>query len=157
MGTLTSISLYFDCRNSFTRKGISCPALYFKITSKQYPVFVLHLGGKKWVFRSEIHFLTLLVLFQSYAQPGLQYIQGQQIYTAHPQGVVVQPTTAVTTIVAAGQPQPIQQVRVDALRCEGHGNLCVIFLNLVFLFDFMVVAIVLQGTNCRVGYNTSIL
>uniref|UniRef100_A0A7M4E3V6 Histone-lysine N-methyltransferase SETD2 n=1 Tax=Crocodylus porosus TaxID=8502 RepID=A0A7M4E3V6_CROPO len=45
----------------------------------------------------------------SYAQPGLQYIQGQQIYTAHPQGVVVQPTTAVTTIVAAGQPQPIQQ------------------------------------------------
>ncbi|XP_038246499.1 histone-lysine N-methyltransferase SETD2 isoform X2 [Dermochelys coriacea] len=48
-------------------------------------------------------------IVQSYAQPGLQYIQGQQIYTAHPQGVVVQPTTAVTTIVAAGQPQPIQQ------------------------------------------------
>ncbi|KFO96273.1 Histone-lysine N-methyltransferase SETD2, partial [Calypte anna] len=48
-------------------------------------------------------------LVQSYAQPGLQYIQGQQIYTAHPQGVIVQPPTAVTTIVAAGQPQPIQQ------------------------------------------------
>uniref|UniRef100_A0A8D0DU92 Histone-lysine N-methyltransferase SETD2 n=1 Tax=Salvator merianae TaxID=96440 RepID=A0A8D0DU92_SALMN len=48
-------------------------------------------------------------IVQSYAQPGLQYIQGQQIYTAHPQGVVVQPTTAVTTIVAAGQPPPIQQ------------------------------------------------
>ncbi|XP_067386549.1 histone-lysine N-methyltransferase SETD2 isoform X2 [Emydura macquarii macquarii] len=48
-------------------------------------------------------------IVQSYAQPGLQYIQGQQIYTAHPQGVVVQPPTAVTTIVAAGQPQPIQQ------------------------------------------------
>lgn len=52
----------------------------------------------------------LCVWFQSYAQPGLQYIQGQQIYTAHPQGVIVQPPTAVTTIVAAGQPQPIQQV-----------------------------------------------
>nr|XP_038031067.1 histone-lysine N-methyltransferase SETD2 isoform X2 [Anas platyrhynchos] len=48
-------------------------------------------------------------IVQSYAQPGLQYIQGQQIYTAHPQGVIVQPPTAVTTIVAAGQPQPIQQ------------------------------------------------
>lgn len=47
---------------------------------------------------------------QSYTQPGLQYIQGQQIYTAHPQGVIVQPPPAVTTIVAAGQPQPIQQV-----------------------------------------------
>uniref|UniRef100_A0A8C3S5J4 Histone-lysine N-methyltransferase SETD2 n=1 Tax=Chelydra serpentina TaxID=8475 RepID=A0A8C3S5J4_CHESE len=55
-------------------------------------------------------------IVQSYAQPGLQYIQGQQIYTAHPQGVVVQPTTAVTTIVAAGQPQPIQQVRLGALQ-----------------------------------------
>ncbi|KAM4907338.1 LOW QUALITY PROTEIN: histone-lysine N-methyltransferase SETD2 [Sylvia borin] len=48
-------------------------------------------------------------IVQSYAQPGLQYIQGQQIYTAHPQGVIVQPPTAVTTIVATGQPQPIQQ------------------------------------------------
>uniref|UniRef100_A0A8C5X6R1 [histone H3]-lysine(36) N-trimethyltransferase n=1 Tax=Malurus cyaneus samueli TaxID=2593467 RepID=A0A8C5X6R1_9PASS len=48
-------------------------------------------------------------IVQSYAQPGLQYIQGQQIYTAHPQGVIVQPPAAVTTIVAAGQPQPIQQ------------------------------------------------
>ncbi|XP_075779098.1 histone-lysine N-methyltransferase SETD2 isoform X2 [Pelodiscus sinensis] len=48
-------------------------------------------------------------IVQGYAQPSLQYIQGQQIYTAHPQGVVVQPTTAVTTIVAAGQPPPIQQ------------------------------------------------
>ncbi|KFW74657.1 Histone-lysine N-methyltransferase SETD2, partial [Manacus vitellinus] len=48
-------------------------------------------------------------IVQSYAQPGLQYIQGQQIYTAHPQGVIVQPPPAVTTIVAAGQPQPIQQ------------------------------------------------
>ncbi|NWV78597.1 SETD2 methyltransferase, partial [Dasyornis broadbenti] len=48
-------------------------------------------------------------IVQSYAQPGLQYIQGQQIYTAHPQGVIVQPPAAVTAIVAAGQPQPIQQ------------------------------------------------
>ncbi|NWR94252.1 SETD2 methyltransferase, partial [Furnarius figulus] len=48
-------------------------------------------------------------IVQSYAQPGLQYIQGQQLYTAHPQGVIVQPPPAVTTIVAAGQPQPIQQ------------------------------------------------
>ncbi|KAK2519594.1 Setd2 [Columba livia] len=48
-------------------------------------------------------------IVQSYAQPSLQYIQSQQIYTAHPQGVIVQPPTAVTTIVAAGQPQPIQQ------------------------------------------------
>ncbi|NXH09162.1 SETD2 methyltransferase, partial [Bucco capensis] len=48
-------------------------------------------------------------IVQSYAQPGLQYIQGQQIYTAHPQGVLVQPPAAVTTIVTAGQPQPIQQ------------------------------------------------
>ncbi|XP_027525806.1 histone-lysine N-methyltransferase SETD2 isoform X2 [Corapipo altera] len=48
-------------------------------------------------------------IVQSYAQPGLQYIQGQQIYTAHPQGVIVQPPPAVTTIVATGQPQPIQQ------------------------------------------------
>ncbi|XP_074757161.1 histone-lysine N-methyltransferase SETD2 [Athene noctua] len=52
---------------------------------------------------------TTQPIVQSYAQPGLQYIQGQQIYTAHPQGVIVQPPTAVTTIVAAGQPQPIQQ------------------------------------------------
>ncbi|KAM5313271.1 histone-lysine N-methyltransferase SETD2 isoform 3-T3 [Glossophaga mutica] len=50
-------------------------------------------------------------IVQSYAQPSLQYIQGQQIFTAHPQGVVVQPTAAVTTIVAAGQPQSLQPVR----------------------------------------------
>ncbi|XP_066483943.1 histone-lysine N-methyltransferase SETD2 isoform X2 [Tiliqua scincoides] len=48
-------------------------------------------------------------IVQGYAQPGLQYIQGNQIYTAHPQGVVVQPPTAVTTIVATGQPPPMQQ------------------------------------------------
>ncbi|EHA98669.1 Histone-lysine N-methyltransferase SETD2 [Heterocephalus glaber] len=47
-------------------------------------------------------------IVQSYAQPSLQYIQGQQIFTAHPQGVVVQPTAAVTTIVTPGQPQPLQ-------------------------------------------------
>ncbi|XP_031199892.1 histone-lysine N-methyltransferase SETD2 isoform X5 [Mastomys coucha] len=47
-------------------------------------------------------------IVQSYAQPSLQYIQGQQIFTAHPQGVVVQPTAAVTSIVAAGQPQSLQ-------------------------------------------------
>ncbi|XP_054990542.1 histone-lysine N-methyltransferase SETD2 isoform X2 [Sorex araneus] len=47
-------------------------------------------------------------IVQSYAQPSLQYIQGQQIFTAHPQGVVVQPTAAVTTIVAPGQPQTLQ-------------------------------------------------
>lgn len=53
----------------------------------------------------------LYFIFQSYAQPSLQYIQGQQIFTAHPQGVVVQPAAAVTTIVAPGQPQPLQPVR----------------------------------------------
>ncbi|CAH6777632.1 Setd2 [Phodopus roborovskii] len=47
-------------------------------------------------------------IVQSYAQPSLQYMQGQQIFTAHAQGVVVQPTTAVTTIVAPGQPQSLQ-------------------------------------------------
>ncbi|XP_054450549.1 histone-lysine N-methyltransferase SETD2 [Pteronotus mesoamericanus] len=47
-------------------------------------------------------------IVQSYAQPSLQYIQGQQIFTAHPQGVVVQPAAAVATIVAPGQPQPLQ-------------------------------------------------
>ncbi|XP_042638354.1 LOW QUALITY PROTEIN: histone-lysine N-methyltransferase SETD2 [Orycteropus afer afer] len=47
-------------------------------------------------------------IVQSYAQSSLQYIQGQQIFTAHPQGVVVQPAAAVTTIVAPGQPQPLQ-------------------------------------------------
>ncbi|XP_004581476.2 histone-lysine N-methyltransferase SETD2 isoform X1 [Ochotona princeps] len=47
-------------------------------------------------------------IVQSYAQPSLQYIQGQQIFTAHPQGVVVQPAAAVTTIVTPGQPQPLQ-------------------------------------------------
>nr|XP_004662094.1 histone-lysine N-methyltransferase SETD2 isoform X2 [Jaculus jaculus] len=47
-------------------------------------------------------------IVQGYAQPSLQYIQGQQIFTAHPQGVVVQPTAAVTTIVAPGQPQSLQ-------------------------------------------------
>ncbi|XP_015996872.1 histone-lysine N-methyltransferase SETD2 isoform X2 [Rousettus aegyptiacus] len=47
-------------------------------------------------------------IVQSYAQPSLQYIQGQQIFTAHPPGVVVQPASAVTTIVAPGQPQPLQ-------------------------------------------------
>lgn len=47
-------------------------------------------------------------IVQSYAQPSLQYIQGQQIFTAHPQGVVVQPAAAVPTIVAPGQPQPLQ-------------------------------------------------
>lgn len=47
-------------------------------------------------------------IVQSYAQPSLQYIQGQQIFTAHPQGVVVQPAAAVTAIVAPGQPQPLQ-------------------------------------------------
>ncbi|XP_006868865.1 PREDICTED: histone-lysine N-methyltransferase SETD2 [Chrysochloris asiatica] len=47
-------------------------------------------------------------IVQSFAQSSLQYIQGQQIFTAHPQGVVVQPAAAVTTIVAPGQPQPLQ-------------------------------------------------
>ncbi|XP_063159337.1 histone-lysine N-methyltransferase SETD2 isoform X2 [Candoia aspera] len=48
-------------------------------------------------------------IVQSYAQPSLQYIQGQQIYTTHPPSVVVQPTAAVATIVTTGQPPPIQQ------------------------------------------------
>ncbi|KAK2494792.1 hypothetical protein MC885_008459, partial [Smutsia gigantea] len=47
-------------------------------------------------------------IVQSYAQPSLQSIQGQEIFTAHPQGVMVQPTAAVTTMVASGQPQPLQ-------------------------------------------------
>ncbi|TKC34782.1 hypothetical protein EI555_015067 [Monodon monoceros] len=41
-------------------------------------------------------------IVQSYAQPSLQYIQGQQIFTVHPRGVVVQPATAMTTIVVPG-------------------------------------------------------
>nr|XP_058913501.1 histone-lysine N-methyltransferase SETD2-like [Kogia breviceps] len=45
---------------------------------------------------------------QSYALTSLQYIQGQQIFIVHPQGVVVQPATAVTTIVTPGQPRPLQ-------------------------------------------------
>ncbi|XP_059963720.1 histone-lysine N-methyltransferase SETD2-like [Mesoplodon densirostris] len=45
---------------------------------------------------------------QSYAQPSLQDIQGQQLFTTHPQGVVAQPATAMTTIVVPGQPQPLQ-------------------------------------------------
>ncbi|XP_060060826.1 histone-lysine N-methyltransferase SETD2 isoform X2 [Erinaceus europaeus] len=51
---------------------------------------------------------TAAPVVQSYAQPSLQYIQGQQIFTAHPQGVVVQPATAGTAVVAPGQPQPLQ-------------------------------------------------
>ncbi|XP_064130705.1 histone-lysine N-methyltransferase SETD2 isoform X2 [Loxodonta africana] len=51
-------------------------------------------------------------IVQSYAQSSLQYIQGQQIFTAHPQGVVVQPAAAVTTIVAPGQQQPLQPPEV---------------------------------------------
>ncbi|KAM4821601.1 histone-lysine N-methyltransferase SETD2 [Thomomys bottae] len=47
-------------------------------------------------------------IVQSYAQTSLQYLQGQQIFTAHPQGAVVQPTTAVATIVAPGQPQALR-------------------------------------------------
>ncbi|XP_029444100.1 histone-lysine N-methyltransferase SETD2 isoform X2 [Rhinatrema bivittatum] len=52
---------------------------------------------------------TAQPVVQNYAQPGLQYIQGQQIYPAHPQGVAVQPTPAVTAVVAPGQPPPLQQ------------------------------------------------
>uniref|UniRef100_H3AEJ3 [histone H3]-lysine(36) N-trimethyltransferase n=1 Tax=Latimeria chalumnae TaxID=7897 RepID=H3AEJ3_LATCH len=52
---------------------------------------------------------TAQPIVQSYAQPGTPYIQGQPVYTTHPQGAVVQQPTTVTTIVAAGQPQPLQQ------------------------------------------------
>ncbi|KAM4705207.1 histone-lysine N-methyltransferase SETD2 [Rhinophrynus dorsalis] len=48
-------------------------------------------------------------MVQSYTQPGLQYIPGQQIYATHPQGVVVQQAPTVTTLVAPGQPQALQQ------------------------------------------------
>ncbi|KAI5172227.1 Histone-Lysine N-Methyltransferase Setd2 [Manis pentadactyla] len=51
-------------------------------------------------------------IVQSYAQPSLQYIQGQQMFTAHPQGVMVQPMAAVSTIVAPGQPQPFQPLEM---------------------------------------------
>ncbi|KAI5938680.1 Histone-lysine N-methyltransferase SETD2 [Manis javanica] len=47
-------------------------------------------------------------IVQCYAQPSLQYNQGQQIFTARPQGVMVQPTAAMTMTVAPGQPQPLQ-------------------------------------------------
>ena len=67
---------------------------------------ILLIKSQKTINCEFLHFI-----FQSYAQPSLQYIQGQQIFTAHPQGVVVQPATAVTTIVAPGQPQPLQPVR----------------------------------------------
>nr|KAF6270360.1 SET domain containing 2, histone lysine methyltransferase [Pipistrellus kuhlii] len=45
-------------------------------------------------------------LVQSYAQPSLQYLPGQQIFSAS--GVVVQPAAAVTAVVAPGQPSPLQ-------------------------------------------------
>ncbi|XP_059520930.1 histone-lysine N-methyltransferase SETD2 isoform X2 [Myotis daubentonii] len=45
-------------------------------------------------------------IVQSYAQPSLQYLQGQQLFSAP--GVVVQPAAAVTTVVAPGQPPPLQ-------------------------------------------------
>ncbi|XP_075444214.1 histone-lysine N-methyltransferase SETD2 isoform X3 [Ascaphus truei] len=48
-------------------------------------------------------------IVQSYAPPSLQYIPGQQIYAAHPQGVVVQQGPTVTAIVAPGPPQGLQQ------------------------------------------------
>lgn len=76
------------------------------------------LSGRKvmptWVWIAallELEENTLCVLhfiFQSYAQPSLQYLPGQQIFSAP--GVVVQPATAVTTVVAPGQPPPLQPV-----------------------------------------------
>lgn len=47
---------------------------------------------------------TAQPMVQSYAQPGLQYMPGQQIYAPHPQGVVVQHAPPVTAIVAPGPP-----------------------------------------------------
>ncbi|KAM7336919.1 hypothetical protein ACRRTK_003038 [Alexandromys fortis] len=61
-------------------------------------------------------------IVQSYAQPSLQYIQGQQIFTAHPQGVVVQPAASVTTIVAPGQPQSLQPTQWDPPTWESPGD-----------------------------------
>ncbi|KAM6170413.1 histone-lysine N-methyltransferase SETD2 isoform 1-T1 [Rhynchocyon petersi] len=58
---------------------------------------------------------TTQPIVQSYAQSSLQYIQGQQIFTAHPQGAVVPPPAAVTTIVAPGQPQPLQPPKTIVL------------------------------------------
>ncbi|XP_053322620.1 histone-lysine N-methyltransferase SETD2 [Spea bombifrons] len=51
---------------------------------------------------------TAQPIVQSYPQPGLQYLPGQQIYAAHPQGVVVQQAPAVQTIVAPGQAPALQ-------------------------------------------------
>ncbi|XP_043921962.1 histone-lysine N-methyltransferase SETD2 [Protopterus annectens] len=45
---------------------------------------------------------------QSYGQPGMPYIPGQQMYPPHPQGVVMQPA-AVAPILPAEQPQAVQQ------------------------------------------------
>ncbi|EHB15080.1 Histone-lysine N-methyltransferase SETD2 [Heterocephalus glaber] len=56
--------------------------------------------------------LTTPPIVQIYAQAILQYIQGQQIFTAHPQAVVIQPTAAVTTLVTPGQPQPLQPLEM---------------------------------------------
>ncbi|KAG8535057.1 hypothetical protein GDO81_029565, partial [Engystomops pustulosus] len=47
--------------------------------------------------------------FQSYPQPGLQYMPGQQIYAQHPQGVVVQQAPPVAALVPPGQPPAMQQ------------------------------------------------
>ncbi|CAH2281806.1 histone-lysine N-methyltransferase SETD2 isoform X4 [Pelobates cultripes] len=48
-------------------------------------------------------------IVQGYTQAGLQYIPGQQMYAAHPQGVVVQQAPPVPTMVAPGPPQALQQ------------------------------------------------
>ncbi|MBN3300812.1 SETD2 methyltransferase, partial [Amia calva] len=45
-------------------------------------------------------------VIQSYAQPVASFLQGQQVYGSHQQGMVVQQEGAVTTIVTA---QPVQQ------------------------------------------------
>uniref|UniRef100_A0A6P8QJU7 [histone H3]-lysine(36) N-trimethyltransferase n=1 Tax=Geotrypetes seraphini TaxID=260995 RepID=A0A6P8QJU7_GEOSA len=57
---------------------------------------------------------TAQPVVQNYPQQGLQYIQGQQIYPSHPQGVAVQQTPAVTAVVTPGQPPPLQQPELVA-------------------------------------------
>lgn len=51
------------------------------------------------------HYACICV--QTYTEPAASYLHGQQVYTGHQQGVVVQQGGTVTTIVTS---QTVQQV-----------------------------------------------
>lgn len=52
---------------------------------------------------------TTQPMVQSYTQPGLQYMPGQQMYAPHPQGVLMQQPPPVAPLVPPGQPPAMQQ------------------------------------------------